>query len=903
MRDGETDKNRYLRLSWESDERPNWDAVEANWLKQIALSRVKEDEDMQREYGEEATALHAELVEAIAQHTRLTEALLQARVLVDEKHADLDWLDDQFEKRKQSVAEKRAADDLRVQTWIINARAANCEISRTPYQDTAEASKIGGCLERTIQDSNAETEDSILSQAASTRDKGSQFGTSPANEPPAASSDRWEAIDAAPLDHISTQGLRSEPAGVEVINPNGAIVGILKRLTAGNHWIQKLLELPIRRSVEIRMGRKLTQDHLDDIHESTEPKKTKWLSFMIQATGEIQGRACQTCAKGQGLYSLCIIVGGSDFPRCGNCEWNKQGCHGAAAQSSGSGRRPKQPALDSQLSDHQHGSQTNAQTPDSPEHLEDRRLPTERNAARANVDTEEYLRRSRAKDKRPITPSRTAMPERKISVPPVLEVKEITKDNLVLKDDGMIFLEPEIMRGVPIRKISPEHAYWEPDWKRVEVPIRTKLDEWVDKLAALKNMPEHLQTEKDRTSVFQAGRQVNRGRSSLKFLQRGDFHPFQIVGKQWVTPSLVHYDTIFRMVATLEELAKFKMDVTPLQWLRQRLHEIYTDRPKDFKLDRVVAKMYHDPKLANLRSKNGFGNIGRPSTSKHPAGEKRKEAPTVASTPIKRVHADPGDQSNKGPKKQARQRRHGQVQQKQRRSSSSSPSLEVFTLQNPSKSRNPQTHGKSPSGNLPDTTSAVSGFTIPGDVGSQTLEDDLDCSGYTSTDSLTRDPVVKKDWRVHQVKTMRLTSNPSTTQYWHWVDKCHDCEPMFEHQVLKEMEPATSWGIFKEPIDFHLRLRELTNIAYSRDSQKVVIGTRRVEGVEWRDNVLAHFKRERTKRRFLTFMRKKGVDLVRTQGYTSQFAHYFLRRHLLTSDFLFFAAILSRAYGTACNLR
>lgn len=351
----------------------------------------------------------------------------------------------------------------------------------------------------------------------------------------------------------------------------------------------------------------------------------------------------------------------------------------------------------------------------------------------------------------------------------------------------------------------------------------------------------------------------------MKFLLKGDFHPFQIIGKQWITPSLAHYDTLFRMVATLEELAKFKMDVTPLQWLRQRLHEIYTERPAGFKLDRVIAEMYHDPKLADLRSKNGFGNIGRPSAGTRVAGEKRKEAPTTsasaASTPSKRIHTKLGLKPGKILKKNSRQRRHGQKQQR-----TSSPTPETSD-QESSKDKSQTAQQKPTMSKESDSISFITDIPVhDGGSSTQAHKDDLDHIGYTSTDSLTKDPVVKKDWRVHQVKTMRLTSNPSTTQYWHWVDKCHDCEPMFEHQVLKEMEPSTSWGIFKEPIDFHLRLRELTHIVYSRESGKIIIGTRQVEGVEWRGSVLADFKRERTKRRFLTFMRKKGIDLVRTQG-------------------------------------
>ena len=56
-------------------------------------------------------------------------------------------------------------------------------------------------------------------------------------------------------------------------------------------------------------------------------------------------------------------------------------------------------------------------------------------------------------------------------------------------------------------------------------------------------------------------------------------------------------------------------------------------------------------------------------------------------------------------------------------------------------------------------------------------------------DSLTHDRVVKRDWRVYQVKTARLTTNTSTTQYWHWVDSDMDTDgdPMFEQGIANSL--------------------------------------------------------------------------------------------------------------------
>lgn len=150
---------------------------------------------------------------------------------------------------------------------------------------------------------------------------------------------------------------------------------------------------------------------------------------------------------------------------------------------------------------------------------------------------------------------------------------------------------------------------------------------------------------------------------------------------------------------------------------------------------------------------------------------------------------------------------------------------------------------------------------------SSATSDGLEYSGYTSTDTFSGDHVMNVDWRVYQVKHSLTSTNTLVTQYWHWVDKADggNEDNMFEHQVLKDVLPhKVTWGVYKDPIDFHLRLAELTEITYAGSSQKVIIGTKEIKGVTWRGDMLAHFKRERTKRRFLIFMKRLGVKLVKT---------------------------------------
>ncbi|KAJ4175399.1 hypothetical protein NW759_017711 [Fusarium solani] len=95
----------------------------------------------------------------------------------------------------------------------------------------------------------------------------------------------------------------------------------------------------------------------------------------------------------------------------------------------------------------------------------------------------------------------------------------------------------------------------------------------------------------------------------------------------------------------MSELEKFKLDIQPIEWMRQRLHELILAEGASFSLPRTIHDFYHDPKLTALRYKHGFKSIGRPSAglkARQSQGspsdtpkplEKRKSMHSVASTP------------------------------------------------------------------------------------------------------------------------------------------------------------------------------------------------------------------------------------------------------------------------------
>lgn len=188
--------------------------------------------------------------------------------------------------------------------------------------------------------------------------------------------------------------------------------------------------------------------------------------------------------------------------------------------------------------------------------------------------------------------------------------EDINSANLVLKHDGEKYTYPECMVGVPLVRITPSHPYWEGTWPDPVPVARSQLDVWRSKL-------ERIHAEgRPGSAKYQVGRQVNRGEAILKFLDDGDVCPYQLLSKRYIHAgkgSVVAYDTLFRLAHTLEDLHKFKLSVTPVEWLRHRLWEIIQEEGYSFNLGRTMHDFYHDPKLKALRKKNGFKSIGRPS--------------------------------------------------------------------------------------------------------------------------------------------------------------------------------------------------------------------------------------------------------------------------------------------------
>ncbi|KAI0390396.1 hypothetical protein F5Y17DRAFT_471768 [Xylariaceae sp. FL0594] len=413
--------------------------------------------------------------------------------------------------------------------------------------------------------------------------------------------------------------------------------------------------------------------------------------------------------------------------------------------------------------------------------------------------------------------------------------KEITLKSLVLKDNGQVIVEPPMYAGVPLEKITPKHAFWNPEWEPLEPIIQASLDKWKTKLEKLRQDPNAV-----RHSVFLSNRQVNRGLAIIEFLHKGPFHPLQFVSRELMDKyhkTFISYDTIFRLVNVHEELSKFELEVTPLQWLRQRMYEISEEKGDKFNLSRTIHELYHDEKLKYQREKHGFGNIGRPSGYK--LGSKGKSKGATAAKSKRKKEPTEGPAEVEEGLRPTPTRRSSALEDHSRRDDYLSPI----------------------SPRLPKRQRLDGGATRVELEEPRELEtNDLDVEGYSSQDSSTGGRIAQLDFRVLQVKVgSRSTTRAEDTQYLTYKPE----ENMFEHQVFRDgvhIRPTAweSYGGQQQKLNW--RLDQVQEIRYAPGSLKIVVST---TNREQRD-ILVAFKRERTKKRFLDFVNRKGTMLLKT---------------------------------------
>ncbi|WQF76991.1 hypothetical protein CDEST_02005 [Colletotrichum destructivum] len=205
----------------------------------------------------------------------------------------------------------------------------------------------------------------------------------------------------------------------------------------------------------------------------------------------------------------------------------------------------------------------------------------------------------------------------------------ITRANLTLKHDGKVYTYPECMEGVPVEKIHREHPYLKSAWTDIATRIKSELDVWREQLDSKKSTKEPYKESS-------LARKVNQGEAILKFLEEADFYPYQLVAKKYMTIQLATHSTIYRLAHILQTLKGFKtLDITPLEWLRQRLQQIITKEGSRFNLAKTIRNIHRDPKYVTLRESNGRNTMDR-SKIKNPDHPRKRKDTTNDPNPRKR---------------------------------------------------------------------------------------------------------------------------------------------------------------------------------------------------------------------------------------------------------------------------
>ncbi|GKU13866.1 unnamed protein product, partial [Fusarium langsethiae] len=168
---------------------------------------------------------------------------------------------------------------------------------------------------------------------------------------------------------------------------------------------------------------------------------------------------------------------------------------------------------------------------------------------------------------------------------PALE-DEITRKNLVLEHDGVVYTYPECVKGVPLVKIDESHPYWEPSWKNVISIIEPQRVEWLNKYQVATEASR--EQGKSRSSSDSIKQQLDRRTKILEFHALGPVSPYQLLGKKFTNCSITSVKALFRLSKTIAELKKYNLDISPVEWMRQRLHEIMQDQPTSFDLARTI---------------------------------------------------------------------------------------------------------------------------------------------------------------------------------------------------------------------------------------------------------------------------------------------------------------------------
>ncbi|EGY19482.1 hypothetical protein VD0002_g3187 [Verticillium dahliae] len=825
-----------------ADDAPPSMEVEGRYWESFNTAIAEEDQRLLDRFIEETKDLRNELASMQRDKARAEENLRQINLAYHNYEERLETRRREFELQQRALAAERAVRRAKMTAWFgSRGTSSHPNPSSDEHVDVALGDITNGIAvsTRRIKDGRTSLPDGPQAAAAN--------GAAPRYHHTFAAANNVGATnDIGQLDDLT---------GVEVFDGDGNFVAPVRSIPAQNAVVSLLLGLPVKRRVNTRPGRTFDLDKFNSIYDKRytyangpNAKPARWTAVMLQATGDVLegAKRCLNCTKNLGPFDTCIIPRGPNFRKCGNCEWSKQPCQ-MPAEEAVSDEDDDEARSTPKTGVQEDVTQYTAAAPqdDLDDSRDDSPAPNALRKRPKGITTIQQQQQHQnvyhwQGDK---TPKQTSPEDDSTEE----DMEPITASNLVLRHDGVVYTHPECMQGVPLVKIDPSHPYWEPDWEPdlENAAIQPALESWrVKHEAALKG---------NTSSKFQVGRQVNRGETILKFLRQADISPYQLLSKKYVNSRLVGYDTLFRLADTFFVLESFgTMDITPLEWIRHRLHEVIQEEGPHFKLYAKVHNFYHDRKLEALRLANGKRSIGRPSGMKM-SGKKRK---SLNDTPIKAIVPPVGA----GPTLVGPLPGYDVVAQV-----SAAAMHHAQNLSAESEQERPYKRKRKP------LVNSRNGTPLNGeDEGEGEGEGDYDLQydGYTDTDDYSGDQISNHDFCLSSVKSRINTTSTSVTQYWHWVDIEGGTDDVFEHQVLSDCNPP-SWGLYSNPVNFHFTPQDVVDIQWAADTRKVVVRCR--PGVEKdeqtgqeRGDMIADFARERTKRRFLVFCEKRGIKIVKT---------------------------------------
>lgn len=579
-------------------------------------------------------------------------------------------------------------------------------------------------------------------------------------------------------------------------------------------------------------------------HLNNDQGNSATVAALTQAKGQMKTKPCMACKREPYPFEGCVVVAGSDFSKCANCEWNNRTCLGYSPEIAAS-MLPTPTTLSPDTSDRLI-SRALAAMPDADAALG----PDDGFSSRPYDDAIKSPYSTsptgfRAINNRPAAvelpspasptspptppqsgraPSSSELPLRP-AVPSVLQPTQEGRESeaqaqvrLLIHHRNGVYTHPKCLEGVPVDRIHSAHQYWDNTWPDLRIMVLRGIEKFKKRHAELVQIEKRDGLQLN-SAKYQAGRQVNRGKAMLDFLNNGPISPYQLLSKRYMRTgkgSITSYDTLFRLCDTIMCLPLYGIDIDPVDWLRLRLNELIEEQGATFNFSKTLHDFYNDRKLRALRIKSGFKSIGRPAGSKmKPKGEKARERSSS-------VNDTPG----------SRKRKSSDVD------CDMLDSMEVDLPPSP----------------------AISADSIKKQKAASVL-DSLETDEVSDTDSLSGARIDHTEFRVYQVKTRVFTSSESVTQYFSFVAD----RDMFEHHVLKETHPL-EWAVHRRPIDFSLCLDDIVKVFWNLRALRIciVLNDEQTCSVDNRPrgDMMVSFKRENTMRRFLNFCRRRDFELV-----------------------------------------